>query len=158
MLNFKSSLINLKKIATFVLAIKMLTNKNKKIQIIRSKKPNLMLKIKKGSPIGCKVLLEKRFVFLFFKKILFQNFFIQIKKFDYVNAFSINNTVRVKSLNQFYSLFNNSLTKLKINLIFSNNSKEEIYFWLKKSKLIRIEFGMLKTTKLVANVTQKGRV
>ncbi len=52
-LNFSCRTSNIKRLATAALALELITNK--KGVLTRSKKSNILLKIRKGNPIGCKI-------------------------------------------------------------------------------------------------------
>ena len=56
-LNFNCRTTNLKTLATHLLALELITNQKSNLTI--SKRPNLLLKIRKGNPVGCKVILKK---------------------------------------------------------------------------------------------------
>ena len=67
-LNFSCKTTELKPLATNLLALQLITNQ--KGVLTTSKRPNLLLKIKKGNPIGCKITLKKTSVLNFFNKTL----------------------------------------------------------------------------------------
>lgn len=137
-LTFKGSSSSLKKLAIFLLALEFINPKPKSFSIIVAKKPNLNLKIKKGNPIGCKVILSKKLVLLFLNKIIFQMVSLKKKSVKLnANVYSfVIKSQKFRIIRTFYSLFNVLEDKLNLNLIFSNSCTNEILFLLKKKKLI----------------------
>ena len=67
-LNFNCKNFDAKKIATVVLTLELITLK--KIIITKSKKTSINLKLKKGHPIGCKVILTGKQLENFLVKLL----------------------------------------------------------------------------------------
>lgn len=61
-LNFGCKNFTIQKFATTMLALELLTFK--KSSITHAKTPNVLLKIQKGQPAGCKVILKKKKCFL----------------------------------------------------------------------------------------------
>nr|AVR57488.1 ribosomal protein L5 [Entomoneis sp.] len=147
-LNFKNKTLNLKNTAINLLALRLIT-KDKKTCLILSKKPNLLLKIKKGNPIGCKIILSKKLMFFFLKKLVFnilplfknyQELSLKKAKFN-KNSFSflIKNTMFFSQINNFYNILGYNISSLNLNLVFKTlNSQEQILFGLKKLKVSSI--------------------
>jgi len=67
-IGFKNSNIEKKKLTTIIVLLKLITNQQP--VVTKSKKNNILLKIKKGSIIGCKVTLRKNNLYLFLEKFL----------------------------------------------------------------------------------------
>ncbi len=136
-LNFNCKTTELKQLATNLLALELITNQ--KGIVTMSKRPNLFLKIKKGSPAGCKVTLKKTSILTFYSK-SFTEIFPKIKNFDGLiisqkvekTAFSflIKETLNFSELTEHYYLFNN-LTNLNLSFIMTIETKEEMLFFLK---------------------------
>ena len=61
----KTTSSNLKIISSYFLIIELLTHKKPKF--IKSNFKNLIIKLKIGSPIGCKIILTKKLMFKFFE-------------------------------------------------------------------------------------------
>ena len=74
-LAFRDNVSNLKIIAAHLIFIELLTNKKGMLTI--TKKPNLLLKVKIGTPIGCKIILSKKIMFKFLQKYLVSLYFFK---------------------------------------------------------------------------------
>jgi len=136
-LNFGCKTNDLKQLSIAILALELVTNQ--KGILTNSKKSNILLKVRKGNPVGCKVTLQKKGVVRFLEKILFE-IFPKIKNFNGLtvsrqikkNSFSyeLHNTLSFSELEEHYYLFNN-LPKLDITIITKTKTKEEFLFILK---------------------------
>jgi large subunit ribosomal protein L5 len=138
-LNFGCKNTKLKNLAASFLALELISYK--KSVLTKTKKPNLFLKIRKGTPVGCKVVLRNQQMFDFLtltineifpkEKILIK---INSKNFNKKNFFSyeIHNKFIFNEIEKHYYLFND-LEKLDITIIFK--IKKEIFFILKSFKL-----------------------
>jgi large subunit ribosomal protein L5 len=67
-LNFGYSKSNLKYLMSGLLALEFISLKKGKLT--KSRNLNLLLKIKKGNPVGCKVILKKNSMYFFYFKLL----------------------------------------------------------------------------------------
>ena len=152
-LNFNCKTTELKKLIFTLLALELITNQIS--TTTTAKKPNIILKIRKGNPIGCKVTLRKKTMFFFLTRIIIEiipklkNFQgLRIKKKSNKNMFNyeLNNTFIFSELENNYYLFNN-LPKLSITIVTNAKKKEEMLYSL---KLIRLPFE-----KRLANITQR---
>ena len=107
--------------------------------IIKSKSSNVTLKIKKGNPIGSKVILRKARMNLFLFK-LFNLNFSKKKKFHSKNktsfSFKIYDSLKFSELEQNYQYFKN-LPILNINIVSNSTKKDLLLFLLKSYKLKR---------------------
>ena len=131
----------IKTLATNLLALELITNQKGLLTI--SRRPNLVLKIRKGNPTGCKLTLKKNFMLTFLSKIS-NEIFPKIKNFNgiIINkkinktgfSFIIKNTLNFSELTEQYYLFNN-LPNLNLSLTLNVNSKEETLFLLKSIQL-----------------------
>ena len=136
-LNFSCKTTELKPLATNLLALELVTRQKGVITI--SKRPNLFLKIRKGSPAGCKVTLKKTSMFTFYSK-SFIEILPKIKNFDGITfnqkiektafSFLIKETLNFSELTEHYYLFNN-LTNLNLSFVLDVKTKEEMIFLLK---------------------------
>src|SRR6476660_5949384 len=77
-LNFNCKNFDIKKIATAILALELITTQ--KSVITKSKKVSINLKIRKGHPVGCKVILKKDKLESFLLKLL-NKIFPELKNF-----------------------------------------------------------------------------
>ena len=135
-LSFGFSKNDIKQFATGLLAFELISNQKGILTI--TKKPNIVLKIRKGNPIGCKVTLQNQNLFNFFGKMLLRIFpmlktfneFKLTRKFK-INRFSyeIHETFSFFELENHYYYFSN-LPKLSITLITTAKNKKELLFIL----------------------------
>ena len=140
-LNFSCKTTELKTLATHLIALELITNQ-KGIATV-SKRPNLLLKIRKGNPTGCKVTLRKTSMRNFLSK-SFNETFPKIKNFNGIivhqtvekNAFSfsVKNTLAFSELAEHYYLFNN-LSNLNLSFVTQTETKKEMLFFLKSLQL-----------------------
>ena len=140
-LNFSCKTTELKSLATNLLALELITNQKGALTI--SKRPNLLLKIRKGNPSGCKLTLKKTSRLNFVSKSL-NEVFSKIKNFNGISinqkvektviSFIVKDTLNFSELSEHYYLFN-KLSNLNLSFITSVNTKEEMLFLLKSLQL-----------------------
>ena len=136
-LNFGFKAVDVKQLSSGLLAFELIANQ--KGVITTTTKSNILLKIRKGNPTGCKLTLQKHNLFNFLRKVVAEvlprlknfNGFArnrQIKK----NAFSyeIYDTFSFFDIEKHYYCFNN-LPKLDITIITTAKNKKEFLFILK---------------------------
>jgi large subunit ribosomal protein L5 len=124
-----SSLISLELIAT------------KRGTLNTANNSHILLKIKKGIPIGCKVILKKTLMYHFFTKLLV-DVFPQMKELNIQSflfqppTFSchLKNIFIFFELEKNYNLFN-SLLNLNITIVTNTKTQKELLFLLKSFKL-----------------------
>lgn len=130
---FKNKIPDLKIIAISLVIIQFITKK--KACITTSKKQNLLLKIRKGAPIGCKIILNKKYMFLFLKKLIFNKILFLKNTKLHVNhnivTLVLKSVFKFKNSENFYSVFN-VIKNLNIIMQFKKvNSKQKTIFILK---------------------------
>lgn len=140
-LNFSCKTTELKYLATNLLALELITSQKGILTV--SKRPNLLLKIRKGNPAGCKLTLKKTSVLHFISKSL-NEVFSKIKNFNGISisqkaektvlSFTLKDTLNFSELTEHYYLFNN-LPNLNFSFILSVETKKEMLFILKSFKL-----------------------
>ena len=137
-LNFGCKTSDFKKISIALLALKLITKKQSKF--VPAKKPNVLLKIRKGEPVGCKIILTKKFMFSFLGKLLFKilpyfKYRILFKQCN-VNSltFNIKNILIFKILEQNYILFN-TIDNLHLTLVTCSKKNYEFFYLLNLLKL-----------------------
>ena len=140
-LNFSCKTTELKTIAIHLIALELISNQKGVIAI--SKRPNILLKIRKGNPSGCKMTLRKTSMINFLVK-NFNETFPKIKNFNAIIvhrkvakgafSFSIKDTLAFSELAEHYYLFNN-LSNLDLSFVTNVNTKEEMLFLLKSLQL-----------------------
>lgn len=136
-LNFGNKNTKIKTFTTALLALKLVT---KKLGIItKTKKPNLFLKIQKGKPAGCKVILKKHLMYSFLNKILMEitpnikNFLIFKTKYKNITNFSFdldNKKLKFVELTEHYHL-SKTLSNLNITIVTNSKTSKELFFLLR---------------------------
>lgn len=141
-LNFGYKNSNIKILASSLLSLELITTKRG--VITKANNSHILLKLRKGNPVGCKVILKKTLMYNFFAKLLI-DIFPQIKDFkkSYVqkenfqpSAFSyqLKNIFFFLELERNYNLFN-KLSNLNITIITNTKTKNELLFLLNSFKL-----------------------
>ena len=123
-----------------MLALEMISLKKGTITI--TKKPNVILKIQKGQPAGCKVKLRNQQMYLFLTKLHLeiipklknlQGFVIKKQIFNFF--FQVpSNEIALKEFENQYPLFSN-LPILDINIFTTTKNPKELIFLAKTIKL-----------------------
>jgi len=139
-LNFGAKTFELKKLSVSLLALQIITKK--KGTLTTSKKPNIILKIRKGNPVGCKVVLTKLRMYNFFEK-LFTEVLPKLKKQTFVKnypnknslTYNFENTFIFKEVERNYLLFN-TLKNLQICFLTGTETVEELFFLLNSLKIV----------------------
>lgn len=150
---------NIRSLISSLLALELISTKKSKLT--KSKRLNIIIKVKKGTPVGCKVILKKKIMGVFYFKLItcilpkikqFQNVKLQ-KKFKSTKSISvtIKNPLLFMELENQYQFFKD-IPKLDIVLLTNSKSSNEFFFLLKSIKFF------FASTQEVANVTQFGRV
>jgi large subunit ribosomal protein L5 len=141
-LNFGCNTNEIKCLAASLLALELITNQ--KGILTQTKYSLITLKIRKGSPVGCKVTLRKNIMLNIISNFLIK-IFPKLKNFE---GLTINYKIKQKTLSynfndlfifsileEHYYLFNN-LPKLNITLVVHNiKTKQELFFLLKSVQL-----------------------
>ena len=140
-LNFKCKTTELKTLTSTLLATELISKKRGVLTI--TKKPNIVLKTKKGNPIGCKITLRKKNLLNFLIKIIIE-ITPKLKKFDGFKlnrklkknmfSFELHDTFIFNELESNYYLFN-TLPKLGISIITTSQKKTELLYMLQLMKL-----------------------
>lgn len=136
-LNLNCKTTNLKTLGINLLALELITNQKGKLII--SKEPNLLLKLRKGNPRGCKLVLKSSIMLIFFlenlnKVVSNTKNFNSIKIYKKVErksfSFVIKNILSFSELSENYSLFS-SLSYISLSFITNAKTKKELIFFLK---------------------------
>lgn len=129
-LTFKLNIFSLKMLATHFLILQNIVEAKKGL-IIKAKKANILIKIKKGNPVGCKIsLTNNKKIFLFLKKFLSELFVFSSLKYDIKkNCFStrLEDIFLVSKENFFNNLTSVTKQKLSITIYCSGKSAEIAY-------------------------------
>jgi large subunit ribosomal protein L5 len=140
-LNFSCKATELKTLAIHLLALELISNQKGVVTI--SKHPNLLLKIRKGNPTGCKITLRKARMINFLSKVYtdivsksknFSGLTIHQKVTKNAFSFSVKNTLTFTEIGEHYYLFN-KLTNLNISFVANVNTKKEMLFLLTSLQL-----------------------
>ena len=148
-LNIDIKNFNMKKIVSSLFALKLISKK--KGTTINSKKPCILLKIKKGDIIGCRVILINSQIDYFISKQVLQSMFT-IKRLninEHTNKslnFTVDTLFFFNEIEQYFSFFEN-LSSLKVTLIINNLNYKEIFFILKSAKFITNTSSIIFTKK-----------
>lgn len=142
-LNFGYQRSNLKYLISGLLALEFISSR--KGRITKSKHLNVFLKIKKGDPVGCKIVLKKSTMYFFYLKLI-TSIFPKIKQpqtpkpqWDLKLAKSISFQIKTPLLfaeleNQFQ--YFKDTPRLDITLFTNSQSQKELFFLLKSIKFI----------------------
>ena len=140
-LNFGCKTADLKQLSSSLLAIEFITNKSG--AMTKTKKSNILFKIRKGNPTGCKIILSKFNAYNFLSKLIVE-VFPKMKNFSGFNShkkikknavsYDLHETFTFKELENHYYLFNN-LPKLNITIVTNTKTQEEMIFLLKALQL-----------------------
>lgn len=140
-LNFGCKTAEMRQLSSSLLALEIISNQ--KGTMTKTKQSNILLKIRKGNPTGCKVTLTKFLKFNFFSKILIE-IFPKLRNFYGCNLskklkkksffFNLKETFSFAELENHYYLFNN-LPVLNIILITNSQSTKELIFLLKSFQI-----------------------
>lgn len=138
-LTFKCNTSSIKILTAIFLSTEIIITQKTKITIHKSS--NLLLKIKKGNPINCKVILKKNLMHFFLLKLVNEIFPIlkksKIKQNrDYIKfvSFKLKNNLVFLEIEKNYYLFN-KLTALNIGLITNKIDKFEFKFLFNSLKI-----------------------
>ena len=140
-LNFGCKNFDIKSIASALLSLELVTMKQG--SLVKSKRSNLLLKIRKGNPVGCVVILENDKMYDFLFKLLL-DVFPSLKDFKGINisknlgatsfSFTLKDLISFKELEKQFYLFIN-LPPLNVTFISNTKSQKELLFLLHSFKL-----------------------
>jgi len=136
-LNFGIKEVNFKSLLPALIAIELISSQ--KGVLARSNRSNITLKIRRGAPVGCKVVLSKTNMYLFFSKILVK-VFPKVKQFEGIIvkkqtqqpksfSFFFNDILIFSELESQHEFFKN-MPKLDISIITNCTTVEELRFLL----------------------------
>ena len=149
-LNFGCKTSDFKKLSISSLILQFITKKRSKLNF--SKKSNIFLKIRKGQPVGCQVILKKKKMYeiaFYLLKIISNikyDFSLKITNTKSI-TFNLFNLFNFNVVEKNYIFFN-SINSLNVTLVFNKNINNEIPFVLNYLKFNQ--------TKSISNST--GRV
>lgn len=135
-LNFKTKNVNnIKYFTSSMFGVEFISTK--KCTFTKSKKPNVLIKIQKGQPVGGKVVLKKILMYRFLSLLILE-ILPKINRFGYFktnnkNNFSINldgNKVTFLNLKEHYNLLN-SIPSISITVITTSKTSQELFLLLR---------------------------
>lgn len=137
-LNFGCKSTRIKILSSSLLALELITLKKGKLTV--TKKPNFLIKIRKGNPVGCKIVLTNKIMYTFLERFINEILpkidnnknFKNKKKNSYY--YRINDTFIFNELEKNYYLFN-ELNYLDINIVINSTLKKDIKFILNSFQL-----------------------
>ena len=141
-LHFSYNNPNIKILASSLLSLELITTKRG--TLTTAKNSHILLKLRKGNPVGCKVILQKTLMYHFFTKLLVDIIpqMKEFKKIDFqsdilqpvVLPYQLKNVFAFSELEQNYNLFNN-LSNLNIIIVTNIMTKKELLFLFNSFKL-----------------------
>ena len=140
-LNFGCKSFEVKSIASALLSLELITMK--KASLARSRRSNILLKVRKGNPVGCVVVLKKDKMYNFLLKLLTE-VFPNLKDFKGITiskklsktsfSFTLKDLINFKELEEQFYLFIN-LPALNVTLVTNTRSTKELLYLLHSFKL-----------------------
>jgi large subunit ribosomal protein L5 len=140
-LNFECKTTELKRLTSALLAVELITNQRG--VLTTAKQSDIVLKIRKGNPTGCKITLQKNNMFHFLTKLIveitpklknFNGFKVNRKLKKNMFSYELRDTFVFPELENNYYLFNN-LPKLGMTIVTTSKKKEELLYMLRLIKL-----------------------
>lgn len=140
-LNFGCKSSEIKIVALALLSLELITMKQG--SLIKSKRPNVVLKIRKGNPVGCLVVLRNIAMYNFLFKLL-SEVLPNLKSFTGIAfskkltgpsfSFTLKDLINFKELERQFYLFTN-LPPLNVTLVTNVKTKQELLYLLSSFKL-----------------------
>lgn len=135
-LNFGCRNFTIQRFATTLLSLELISTKKGTITL--HKNANVFLKIQKGAPSGCQVILTKNTMYEFLAKLLIEIFpkiknisGLKISIIDQTFSYKfLSNTIVLSELQEYYPLFTN-LPDLNLTVITNAKSTKELIFLIK---------------------------
>ncbi len=141
-LNFGCKSSEITQLAPVLLFLEMVTNKRG--SVTKSNKANSILKIRKGYPVGCKIVLRKTEMYYFLDRLLYE-IFPKIREFEKTVirskigkktlSYKIADLLVFNELEEHYSVFPSKLPPLDITLVSNTEFNEEMSFLIKSLKI-----------------------
>jgi large subunit ribosomal protein L5 len=140
-LNFGYQKSNFKYLVSSLLALEFISSK--KGRMTKSKHLNVFLKIKKGNPVGCKIVLKKSTMYFFYLKLI-TSIFSKVKqsktsrfqwdlKLIKSISFQLKSPLLFAELENQFQFFKD-IPRLDITLLTNSKSQKELFFLLKSIK------------------------
>ncbi len=136
-LNFGCKTTDIKSLTASLLALELITYQKSKFTTTNY--PNILLKLRKGNPVGCKVELRNQKMFYFLENLLI-NIFPKMRHFNGLKfnirnsnkaySFKIKDNFIFKPVEEHYYLFSN-LPPLNVTLLTTSKKQLELNFLIK---------------------------
>ena len=140
-LNFGCKSFDMRNLAVSLLSLELITGQ--KGVLTKSKRANILLKIRKGNPVGCMVVLKKNKMYDFTFKLLI-DVFPNLRDFRGIHvakklnmtslSFTLIDLISFKELEKQFYLFSN-LPPLNVTFVTNAKSKKELLYLLNSFKL-----------------------
>ena len=140
-LNFGCKDLELRSMASALLSLELITSQQG--SLVRSKRSNVLLKVRKGNPVGCVVVLQKKEMYEFLFKLV-SEIFPNLKDFKGLSlskklgttslSFTLKDLINFKELEKQFYLFI-KLPPLNVVLLTNTNTKKELIYLLSSFKL-----------------------
>jgi large subunit ribosomal protein L5 len=140
-LNFGCKSFEIRNLSSSLLALELITTKRG--NLTTSRRANILLKIRKGHPVGCSLILEKTYMYNFFFKLLTE-VFPTLKDFKGITgskrsektsfSFTLKDLIAFEELGKHFYLFSN-LPPLNITLITNTKTQKELFYLINSFKL-----------------------
>lgn len=126
-LNFGCKTSDLKTLSIALLALELVANKKGKLTT--SSKSSISLKIRKGNPVGCKVIVKNYLMYKIFALLILDilprlKSEARLKTTKNTLTYNLKNILLLKKIEKNYVLFNNTQNINVVIITSSNNSKE----------------------------------
>lgn len=140
-LNFGCQTADMRRLSSSLLALEIIANQ--KGHMTKTNFSNILFKVRKGNPTGCKITLYKLQMFNFFTKLLFEilptlktfsGLILQKKIQKNAFSFKLYEMFTFNELENNYFIFNN-LPVLNITITTNSKTKQELIFLLKSFQL-----------------------
>lgn len=140
-LNFGCKGSDMRSLASALLSLELIARSHGRL--VKAQRPNVLLKVRKGSPTSCVVVLQKNKMYTFLLKLLI-DVFPNLKDFRGINvsnrlgktcfSFTLKDLISFKELEKQFYLFI-SLPPLNITIVTNTKSKKELLYLLRSFKL-----------------------
>lgn len=140
-LDFNCKNFEIKKISPAILALELIANK--KGVLTKAKKANVLLKIRKGNPVGCSVVIRKSHMFNFFYKIVndilpilknFKGIYLKKKNSNNSLTFNLKELIHFSNLEINFYFFEN-LPSLNVTIVTNTKNLKEFNYLLRSFKI-----------------------
>lgn len=140
-LNFGCKSVEVRNIASTFLALELITTCQ--VSLVKAKRSNILLKVRKGNPVGCVVVLRKKQMYSFAFKLV-SEVFPNLKGFKGISlskkliqpnfSFTIKDLINFTELEKQFYLFID-LPPMNVVFVTNTNTKQELKYLLQSFKI-----------------------